>query len=36
MFKMSGIECKDTVSSVKRNGNLRWGPEFWMDGIVLE
>ena len=33
MFKMSGIECKDTV---KRNGNLRWGPEFWMDGIVLE
>lgn len=35
MLKMSGIECKDTVSSVKRNENLHGGPEFGMDGIVL-
>lgn len=32
---MSGIECKDTVSSVKRNENLHGGPEFGMDGTVL-
>lgn len=36
LLKMSGIECKDTVSSVKTNGDLRWGPEYGMDEVVLE